>query len=137
MDRNSTSLNCIFKIAKLRFSEHYSFSLSLLSSSFKSKLRFECRIDCILFDNLSQLVALVAKVIRPRKICMPMDCLARVHTLASACVARVDEINQTRAYDGCNEQLTCQARCFVTANKSRKAVQNSAGSFLLFDTRPI
>lgn len=95
-------------------------------SLLKSELRFECRIDCILSGNLSPLVALVAKVIRLRKICMPMDCLAE------ASVCRACRRNKSNAgVRWCNEQLTCQdcARGFVTANKSRKAVQDSPAVF--------
>lgn len=68
-----------------------------MSSLLKSKLRFKCRIDCILSGNLSPLVALVAKVIRPRKICMPMDCLVGAHTLASASVCRACRRNKSNA----------------------------------------
>lgn len=67
-----------------------------------------------------------------RKICMPMDCLVKAHTLASASVCRACRRNKSNAdVRWCNEQLTCQgcARGFVTANKFRKAVQDSQAVF--------
>lgn len=89
--KDSTSPNCTLAITRPKLRK-------LQSSLFKSWTEIRMPDSCILSSNLSALVALVAKVIRPRKVCMPMDCLVRIHACRGrACVAPVSEINQARA----------------------------------------